>query len=90
MGDKPGRWCGGANWWSSKLLLEETGWKGTDGVGWKEGRVEERDDKKRQKKVEEGGGERGRWGRGVWEGRWERQSEFSEGLAMIFFLILLL
>ena len=34
--------------------------------------------------MEEGGG--GRWGRGVWEGRWERQSEFSEGLAMNFFL----
>lgn len=69
MGDKPGRWCGGANWWSSKLLLEETGWKGTDGVGWKEGRVEERDDKKRQKKVEEGGGREadgeGGYGRGV-------------------------
>lgn len=68
MGDKPGRWCGGANWWSSKLLLEETGWKGTDGVGWKEGRVEERDDKKRQKKVEEGGGREadgeGGYGRG--------------------------
>ena len=26
------------DWWRSELLLEETGWKVTDGVGWKEGR----------------------------------------------------
>lgn len=59
------------DWWRSKLLLEETGWEVTDGVGWKEGRVEECDDKRGQKKVEdekererEADGEGG-YGRGI-------------------------
>ncbi len=51
MSEGPGQRHVMKNWCRSKLLLEETGWKVTNGVEWKEGRVEEHNDKTRQKHV---------------------------------------